>query len=89
MEVAIYDAVDHDNLSISRARGVTKRDVADAIEHDGTLVVRVSCSFVVHHAAWAGIDEGTLAGLINRLVGGEHVDPGHIDRFKIIEANRE
>jgi hypothetical protein len=83
------DPEGHDNLYIKRDRGVTKARVVESIRKDGTLVTEVTCTFVVSHAARCNMNEDTLAGLLNDALAAEHIDPCHIDSFKIIEANND
>ena len=76
-------------MAITRQRGVKRATVAEAIRKDGTLVTEVTCSFVVSHAAWCGMSRDTLAELLNDALDAEHIDPCHINSFKIIEANND
>ena len=75
----------HDNLQVGRAKGVTKAKVQESLDNDGTLLVRVTAEFVVHHAAYEPITYTTLAGLIED----QGVTEQNIHLFKIIEANNE
>lgn len=83
------EATDHENLELSRARGVKKATVFESIQEDGTLIVQVYCSFMVHHASWCPVTKDTLSDLLNDQLGAEYVDPCHVDSFKIIEANND
>jgi len=83
------DPEEHDNMYLKRARGVKKATVAESIREDGTLVTEVTCSFVVSHAARCNMDEDTLTDLLNDALAAEHIDPCHINSYKIIEANNE
>jgi hypothetical protein len=81
-----YDADDHDNLKLNTTYGVEAAGtVKEAIEKDGTLIISVTCEFVVHHAAREPVTDTTLAGLIMS----QGVCEANVAECHIIEANND
>jgi 2-C-methyl-D-erythritol 4-phosphate cytidylyltransferase len=61
-----YDASKHANLEVTTTYGVSRAgSVKEAIEKDGTLIIHVTCEFVVHHAARVPVTKTTVMELIN------------------------
>ena len=73
------------NLDAFRDPELTEHAIREAIENDGTLVVQVSATYVVDHAAGVVITRDTLA----KLIEGLGPDAIHISRFRIIDASND
>ena len=81
-----YDASDHDNMQVSTTYGIAADGtVKEAIEKDGTLILAVTCKFVVHHAAREPVTNTTLMGLIMS----QGVTEENVAEVYVIEANND
>lgn len=86
MSEPIYDATDHDNLELTTTYGVERAgSVKKAIENDGTLIMHVTCVFVVHHAAYEPVTNETLKGLIES----QGVTEENVIEAYVMEANND
>ena len=74
---------DHENVALNSIYGVREADIKRSVENDGTLILSVTCEFVVHHAAREPVTDETLMGLINS----QGVCEENVTAFHVIAAN--
>jgi len=76
---------DHENVALNSTYGVREADIKRSVKNDGTLILSVTCQFVVHHAAREPVTNTTLMGLINS----QGVCEENVTECHVIEANNE
>ena len=74
---------DHENVALNSINAVREADIKRSVENDGTLILSVTCEFVVHHAAREPVTDETLMGLINS----QGVCEENVTAFHVIAAN--